>query len=148
MPPRYQIIQQVEYDLDAIGGNRLLDEQFGAVGKTGRAVAFRGVAGHYGDFDAGITPDNDAEQLDAVHHRYPDVQHDEVHRRFLQDGQRPVRGRGGINFPGLAGQHGTQFAERFQQGHAVVHEQHVIFFGRFAAASRRAGRLGVCNRQR
>ena len=146
--PRHQVVQQVENHLDAVGGNRFLDKQFGAVGQTGRAIAFRGAAGHDGEFETGITLVDDSEQLQDVHHRYPDVQHDEINRTLLQNGQGPVGGRRGMNFPRVVGEDRTQFAEGFKEGHAVVHEKDMMLFRGVTVGVGLGGRNRFLGRER
>ena len=83
--PRNQIVQHIESTPNVLGGHRFFQEQFRAGRQRIGALAFRGVAGQHGDFNAGITAFDDAEQLQAVEHRHVDVQHREVNLAFQQD---------------------------------------------------------------
>ena len=130
-------MQQVEHDLLAVRRHGLLDEQFRPVGQADGAVALRREPGHDRDFQAGIAPVNDPEQLDAVHHRHADVQHREVNRLVRQNRERPIGAGGRMDFPALFRENGAQRRERLQKCQTVIHEQNVKFPARFGAGGGR-----------
>ena len=75
---------------------------------------------------------------------------------MFQDGQCPVRGNGGMNFPRFISPVTEQLTDRFEEGHAVIHKKHAemggiadrvrfLYRGRFefAGGGGRIGRRGV-----
>ena len=100
-------------------------EKFRAVGQTFGAATFARVARQDDFFHIRMTTVRDAEQLHAVEQRHADVEDGQVNGVFLQNGQRPIRRARLMNFPRLV-RHGLeQLTDRFEERHAVVHEQHL-----------------------
>ncbi len=92
------------------------------------AARFSGVARPVSTarFKLGMTPLQDANELYAVNDGHVDVHDHEINFLGIQDLQRLIGGRGGMNLPRMFAHHFVKIAEREQKIRVIVHEQYLM----------------------